>query len=66
MYFVAKIEILIAANDQNEACDAISETMRPLLRTFNSESCIIDWRYSGNASVPTPHSGEGFEYAEEK
>lgn len=69
-YYKATIEILIDIPDDEPnpdgfAADAISETMRPLLREFaNEQSCWIDWRYAGGAEgYAEPHDGEGFEYA---
>ncbi len=64
-YYLATIDVLMAVDSDDEACDAISETMRPLLRQFaGSESCIIDWRYAEGCIFPEPHDGSGFEYAE--
>lgn len=65
-YSMVTIDVLLEVEGEGEAADAISETMRPLLREFaGAESCIIDWRYNPGASpVPEPHNGSGFEYAE--
>lgn len=64
-YYKATIEILIWVDDEGEACDCISETMRPLLREFaGPESSVIDWRYAENGG-PEPDSGVGFEYSME-
>lgn len=62
-YYKVTIEVLVEVDSETEACDAISETMRPLLREFaGSDSCIIDWRHL-NCDSPIPHDGSGFEYA---
>lgn len=59
----ATIEILFDADDATEACDAIAETMRPLLREFSGANApFIDWRYTP-AGEPEPHDGAGFEYS---
>jgi hypothetical protein len=58
--------VLVEVENDAEACDAISEALRPMLREFyegDYETAWIDWRYADNASHPVPHSGEGFEYA---
>ena len=62
-YFKATIELLVEADDDTEAADAISEGMRPMLKTFEPLSSWIDWRYSDCSIMPFQHSGEGFEYA---
>lgn len=62
-YYKATIEILVDVGCEAEACDCISETMRPLLREFESNSSVIDWRYVDPARDPEPHDGSGFEYA---
>lgn len=43
IYF-ATVKIAIEANSDGEACDAISETLRPLMG-----EAIIDWEYTTNA-----------------
>ena len=71
-YYKATVEILIDVPDDTDAegycADAISETMRPLLREFaGEESCWIDWRYlyqDGEYQYASPHNGVGFEYSE--
>jgi hypothetical protein len=66
-YYKATIELLLDVDGEGEACDAIAETLRPLLKEFaGPDSCFVDWKYSsdnGWFSHPKPHSGEGFEYA---
>lgn len=62
-YYKATIEVLLDVDDVNEACDAMAECIRPLLKEFGAEnSHWIDWRYHPSHSVPVPDSGEGFEY----
>lgn len=69
-YYMATIELLVEAASEAEACDAISEGMRPNFREFaGPSSSWIDWRYADDGSErgaqwPKPHDGEGFEYAE--
>lgn len=65
MYYKAQIEILIEVDDEASACDALCETLRPLLKTFDPASSIIDWRYADDHNVPVPDSGDGFEYADD-
>jgi len=68
MYYRATIEVLVDVEDEASACDAISEAIRPMLREFyegENETNWIDWRYA-NHGDPAPHSGKGFEYAEER
>ena len=62
-YFKATIEVLIEATSEAEACDAVAESLRGILREFEPSSSFIDWRYVSPESEPTPHSGVGFEYA---
>ena len=45
MRLEAVIKIKVEAWDQAEALDAISEALRPLLRTYTPQSSIIDWLY---------------------
>ena len=67
MKFKATIEILLDAEDEAQACDALSEGIRSMLRDFSSpESLWIDWRYADGDSLPKEHNGEGFEYQEMK
>ncbi len=64
MLFKATIEVLYEAGNEAEACDAIAEPMRGLLREFGGDAApFIDWRYAGPEGNPTPNDGEGFEYA---
>ena len=62
-YFKATIEVLVEAECEASACDAVSEGLRPILREFveSGESNLIDWRYAPNGD-PEPSEGEGFEY----
>lgn len=63
--FKATIDVLIEADSEPEACDAISEALRPMLRVFcETPTAWIDWQYAAVPdSHPTPHDGAGFEYA---
>lgn len=63
-YFKATIEVLVDVEDENAACDCISETMRPLLHNFCPGSAMIDWRYADSSILPTPDDGGSFEYAD--
>lgn len=66
-FYKATIDVLVDAENYYEACDAIAEGMRPLLREYAllpAETAWIDWRYA--ASGPVPDSGEGFELADER
>ena len=60
-YHLAKIEVLIWADNETEAADALVEGMRGILQEFEPASSIIDWRYS--EAGPVPDSGTGFEYS---
>lgn len=63
--YKATIEVLVDVANEDEACDAISEAIRPMLRTFEPSSSWIDWRYAnGGLNVPYEHDGQGFEYAD--
>lgn len=77
-YYIATVQVLIAADSEWGACDAMAEAIRPMLREMQDDgepqSSWIDWRYAAydpagcnlpGATVPVPHSGAGFEYAEE-
>jgi hypothetical protein len=69
MYYKATIEVLIEVNDGGEACDAIAEGLRPLLKAYAecpSQTAWIDWRYAPEATFPDEHDGSGFELAEAK
>ena len=65
-YFKAKIEVLIEVENEAEACDAIAEAIRPMLKEFYDgeyETAWVDWRYTPNGH-PEPDSGADFEYAQ--
>lgn len=64
-YYKVTIEVLVEVDQEVEACDAIAEGLRPILREFSNvvDSAWIDWRYASGGD-PEPHDGEGFEYAE--
>ena len=62
-YFKATIEVLVDVASEAEACDAISEAIRPMLQEFGADSAWVDWRYCDAASYPTPSNGAGFEYS---
>lgn len=47
--FLARVEILLQVASEGEACDALSETLRPLLIEFGGE-VFVDWRYADQAS----------------
>jgi hypothetical protein len=59
--YVARIYIAVEADSHAEACDAVSEALRPLLREHEPESSVLDWHYTdnddGNTSSPRldPH-----------
>lgn len=60
-YYKATIEILVEVEGYGEACDCLSEALRPILKNFEPNSSVIDWRY---VVGPEVDSGEGFEYSE--
>ncbi|RWI46833.1 MAG: hypothetical protein EOQ93_29335 [Mesorhizobium sp.] len=64
MKYIATIEIILEADSQAEACDAIAETMRPLLKEFGGE-CFIDWGHVEPSSPreATQEDAARFEYA---
>lgn len=65
MLFKATIEILLDVETEAEACDALSEGLRPLLRNFAKrpeQTAFIDWRYSDSACLPLEDDGAAFEY----
>ncbi len=55
MAYVATIDILIDVETEAEAMDAVAETMRPLMKPFNSKSCLRDWMYFDNGGGFTDH-----------
>jgi hypothetical protein len=60
----ATIDIYIAVDSESEACDAIAETMRPHLKRFEPDSCLLDWGYNPAHSYPeiaTPPEIEALE-----
>jgi hypothetical protein len=52
--YKATIDIYIAVDSESEACAAIAETMRPHLKRFEPNSCLLDWRY--NPAHPYPRN----------
>lgn len=66
-YHKVTIEVLLDVGDDADAygnaCDAVSEAIRPMLREFSPRSSWIDWRYADNDPGPSPHDGNGFGYA---
>lgn len=69
--YLAKIEILIEIPDEQDSdgmvCNAIAESMRPLLKEYGGDS-FLDWRYAkemnrlgSNVAYPKIHDGKGFE-----
>ena len=64
-YYMARIEVLVMVSDESEACDAIAESLRPMLQEFQRGSSLIDWRYADAGGYPALHDGSGFEYAQE-
>lgn len=68
-YYKANIDVLIGAEDQVQACDALSEALRPILQRYvdtpDYHSAIVDWGYlAGKDGVylyPTLYHGHGFE-----
>lgn len=66
--YVATIKVLLVANSDAEACDAMAESMRPMLQTFcDNQSNIVDWRYAKDGIGPDRITkanikGLGFEY----
>lgn len=72
-YYIATIQVLVAADSEGEACDAMAEAIRPILRDFCPESSWIDWRYAAydpagcnlpGATLPAEHDGTDFERAQ--
>ena len=47
----AIVEIYVEVENEAEACDAISEMLRPMLQEHEPMSCFVDWNY---ATTPTP------------
>lgn len=54
MVFKATIHLFVDVEDEPEACDCISEALRPLLRRFEPESSVVDWSYA--------HGGKTYTY----
>ena len=67
--YKATIEILVEAREHAEACDAVSEAMRPLLKKYAAKpehNSFVDWQYVA-AGGPTIEDGAEFdEYMEDK
>ncbi|RUX60131.1 hypothetical protein [Mesorhizobium sp. M7A.F.Ca.CA.002.12.1.1] len=61
--YIITVEILLEADGEGEACDAIAETMRPLLKEFGGE-CFIDWGHlePGSPRLATEEDVARFEY----
>jgi len=45
MLYKATIEILVDVANEIEACDCLSEALRPLLKIYEPQSSIVDWAY---------------------
>lgn len=45
MPYIGTICILIDTEDETQAQDAMSETMRELMQDFNPQSCFRDWQW---------------------
>ena len=45
MPYEATICILVDVKTEAEAMDAIAETLRPLMHTYNEASCLKDWTW---------------------
>lgn len=67
-YYKANIDVLIEAETEYDACDALSEALRPILQRYvdtpHYHSAIVDWGYLAKDGVylyPTLHDGHGFE-----
>jgi hypothetical protein len=65
--FRATIEVLLEVDSEEEACDALSEGLRPLLQEFQRpghahDSAFVDWRYAEGHPYPASDSGSGFGY----
>jgi len=50
--FKATIDIYLEASAEGEACDAVAETLRPLLKRYTPDSCILDWQYNPAHAYP--------------
>lgn len=57
--YLATIHVLIPAEDQGEACDAIAETMRPLSLLYGNGS-FIDWQHATEAGPVAVELPDGF------
>ena len=71
--YISTIQVLIEADSDAEACDALAEAMRPLVKAYApnpAETSILDWRYDADASGqilwPVQHDGSGFEFTGEE
>ena len=52
MIYKATINLYLDVPSEGDACDAIAETMRPLLKRYEPDSYFLDWRYNPGQSYP--------------
>lgn len=71
MIFKATINVFVDVDCEAEACDALSEGLRPLLRRYAEkpeDTCFVDWAYTSDGQVysyPTPATQEEIDELEE-
>lgn len=62
--FKATVELFVDVEDHSQACDAVAEMLRPLIRAWNEDSCLIDWQYPPNTPrLARPDEIEELEHA---
>jgi hypothetical protein len=47
--FIATVQVVVLADSEGEACDGISETLRPLEERLGG-NFLLDWRYTGEGA----------------
>ncbi len=48
------IEIYLDVQSEAEAMDATAEMLRPLLRTYEPASALVDWNHARQYGTPSP------------
>ena len=50
----ATVELYLDVQSEAEACDAVAEMLRPMLRHYDPSSCLVDWNHARQYGTPSP------------
>jgi hypothetical protein len=48
-YYIAHVRLVVDTGNEAEAADAVAEMLRPMMRCYAPESCLVDWLYDQHA-----------------